>query len=368
MSNKISGIWKRICQLQIEVFPSLENTKEPLLDKHLQLIRMLEIARVEEFIVDQAGGRGRPKTERMPILRAFLAKATFNLTTTRELIDRLKIDPMLRRICGWERRDQIPKEWTFSRTFAEISKTNLLDRIHQSLVVLYGADRIVGHISRDSTAIEAREKPVNKKVPTVAPKPKRKRGRPRKGETRPRKELTRLEKQQNMKLEKMLADLPIECDRGTKQNSQGYKVSWNGYKLHLDVADGQIPISCVLTSASLHDSQVAIPLASITNQRVTNLYDLMDAAYDSQIIKNHSQDLGHVPIIDSNPRAGKKIPFDPAKEVRYRERTSVERVYGRLKDEYGGRMVRVRGSLKVMAHLLFGIIPLTVDQLLRLVE
>jgi len=39
-----------------------------------------------------------------------------------------------------------------------------------------------------------------------------------------------------------------------------------------------------------------------------------------------------------------------------------------LKDEYGGRMVRVRGSLKVMAHLLFGIIPLTVDQLLRLVE
>ena len=30
--------------------------------------------------------------------------------------------------------------------------------------------------------------------------------------------------------------------------------TWIGYKLHIDVADGQIPISCILTSASLHDS------------------------------------------------------------------------------------------------------------------
>ena len=39
------------------------------------------------------------------------------------------------------------------------------------------------------------------------------------------------------------------------------KESWIGYKLHLDVADGDIPISGLLTSASLHDSQAAIPLA-----------------------------------------------------------------------------------------------------------
>ena len=45
--------------------------------------------------------------------------------------------------------------------------------------------------------------------------------------------------------------------------------------MHLDVADGQIPISAVLTSASVHDSQVAIPLATMTAQRVTSLYDVM---------------------------------------------------------------------------------------------
>jgi hypothetical protein len=46
----------------------------------------------------------------------------------------------------------------------------------------------------------------------------------------------------------------------------------------------------------------------------------------------------------------------------------VERVYGRLKDEFGGRMIRVRGPKKVMAHLMFGLLALTADQLLRLVS
>ena len=38
----------------------------------------------------------------------------------------------------------------------------------------------------------------------------------------------------------------------------------------IDVADGQIPISCLLTSASLHDSQAAIPLATLSAERTTN--------------------------------------------------------------------------------------------------
>ena len=58
----------------------------------------------------------------------------------------------------------------------------------------------------------------------------------------------------------------------------------------------------LLTSASVHDSQVAIPLATMTAARVTNCYDLMDAAYDAAEIRAHSELLGHVPIIDVNPR------------------------------------------------------------------
>ena len=57
-----------------------------------------------------------------------------------------------------------------------------------------------------------------------------------------------------------------------------------------------------MTSASTHDSQVAIPLGTLTAGRVENLYDLMDAAYDSIEIWAHSILLGHKPIIDVNPR------------------------------------------------------------------
>ena len=105
-----------------------------------------------------------------------------------------------------------------------------------------------------------------------------------------------------MNLADMKADLPSVCNVGTKRNSKGYKTTWIGYKLHIDASDGGIPISCLLTSASLHDSQVAIPLAEMTSRRVTNCYDLMDAAYESPLIKQHSESLGHVPIIDENPR------------------------------------------------------------------
>ena len=76
----------------------------------------------------------------------------------------------------------------------------------------------------------------------------------------------------------MLADLPRACDVGAKRNAKGHTTSWIGYKLHVDTADGGIPISCIMTSASTHDSQVAIPLGTLTAGRVENLYDLMDAA------------------------------------------------------------------------------------------
>ena len=105
-----------------------------------------------------------------------------------------------------------------------------------------------------------------------------------------------------MTLPQMLEDLPKSCDIGMKKNAKGLVEKWIGYKLHIDTADGGIPISCVLTSASTHDSQVAIPLGTLTAGRVENLYDLMDSAYDSIEIWAHSISLGHKPIIDVNPR------------------------------------------------------------------
>jgi len=64
------------------------------------------------------------------------------------------------------------------------------------------------------------------------------------------------------------------------------------------------------------------------------------------------------------------VPGKPQRELswaeknRYRERTLVERVNTRMKDEFGARVVRVRGASKVMAYLMVGILALTVDRLL----
>jgi transposase len=377
--ERISGYWLKI---QGSLFPFVEEELGELTEKARKLIVTLDLIRIERFVVLSHSLRGRPMEERAPVARAFVAKAIYNMTTTRALLDRLECDERLRRICGWEKKDDIPSESTFSRAFAEFSETQLPTHVHEALIGNNLSEDIVGHISRDSTEIEVREKPEKKVKPESEREyPKRKRGRPRKGQEQV-KEPTRLERQQTVTtVDEMLDDLPNKCDVGTKKNSKGYKETWIGYKLHIDVADGQIPVSCILTSASVHDSQVSLPLAAMTNQRVTNLYDLMDSAYDAPVIREYSKSLGHIPIIDINTRRNTELKeelraetrrfellhFERPENRRYRERTSVERVYGRLKDEFGGRMIRVRGYAKVMTHLMFGMLALTADQLLRLV-
>jgi len=353
--------------LQNQLFPALQEELGPLSDLQQQFVRALALLGLDGF-VSVRHGRGRPPHDRASIARAFLAKAVFNLPHTRALLDRLRADIVLRRLCGWESVTQIPDESVFSRAFAEFAKTELPQRVHAALVQRTQSERLIGHIVRDSTAIEAREKP-RLKAAATAPAPRRSHHKTKKPKSP--EQMTRLERQRSgtMDLDQMLADLPRACDVGCKTNSKGSKYFWIGYKLHLDVADGQIPISGVLTSASLNDTQVAVPLALLTAQRVTSLYDLMDMGYDSEQIREHSVQLGHVPIIPRQKRGSQPQPvMNPHQQVRFRERTVVERVYARLKDEFGGQFVRVRGCAKVMAHLMFGILALTADQILRWVH
>ena len=373
LHETLSGYWQTI---QCRLFPWLEEDFGPLGERHKQFVTVLELVRVEMFVRHWYGVPGCPRKDRAALARAFMAKAVFNIPLTNMLIERLGVDKTLRRLCGWERPGAVPSEATFSRAFAEFAKSALPNRLHEVLIARTHENRLVGHISRDSTAIKAREKPLKIATPE---KKKRKRGRPRKGEESP-KERRRLERQPGMSLPAMLADLPRHCAVGTKRDAKGYKTSWIGYKLHLDVADGGIPISCLLTSASLHDSQAAIPLATITAARTRSLYDLMDSAYDAPEIRGHSRSLGHVPIIDVNPRSKpdlkqeladearrrKRAGYRLAEDVRYNERSTVERANGRLKDDFGGKFVRVRGHDKIMCHLMFGVLALTVEQLMRL--
>ena len=395
--------------MQSALFPVLEEQVGELSESARRLVATLELIPLTRFIPASRGWMGRPSKDRDAIARAFVAKAVYGFTHTRQLLEALQRDAQLRQICGWKTARQVPHESTFSRAFAEFAQMELPQFVHEALIRETQKDRLIGHIARDSTAIEARErfpKTAAQKAPSPppaallpaplptapqaaaaepAPAP-RKSGAPR-GRRGPHKrwkggkpraalpEGTRLQRQRSMNLPEMLQDLPRNCDIGCKKNSQGNPQYWRGYKLHLDVADGQIPVSAVLTSASVHDSQVAIPLMTMSSQRVTYCYDLMDSAYDAQHITEQSRSMGHVSIVDPPQRGGRSksilLPntqrqFSWAEAERYKERTMVERVNGRLKDEFGGRHIYVRGAQKIFAHLMFGVLALTADQLLRL--
>src|SRR5690349_1044103 len=371
---------KRYCGAWINsrpsLFPWLEEELDPLTTKLERLVIILDTLGLEAFVAPPPGGRGRVPEDRPEIARAVVAKTVLNLPTTAALIERLHVDRSLRRICGWERRAQVPSEATFSRAFAAFAEQRLPERVHEQLVCAGLRDHILGHVARDATEIEAREKP--QRHPPETPEPQL--ARPRKDKGHDPKPPTRLERQRQQTLEAMLAELPTACDVGTKRNSKGFSETWIGYKLHLDVSDAMVPIAAVLTAASTHDSQAAIPLMRLSQQRVVWLYDVMDSAYDAEIIVTDCLAAGRVPVIDFNTRRDTALKMELAAErarrrlvnipdpddEHYKARTTAERANGRLKDEFGGRHLRVRGPVKAFCHLMFGVAVLAADSLLRL--
>ena len=286
---------------------------------------------------------GRPQHDRKLLFHAFLAKTNFSYPTTFLLIEALKAHPFLRYLCGWLNKKDIPSSSTFSRAFNEFSKSKLAEKVHEAIVLEHVTPKIVGHISYDATAIPVSEKTNNNYTQS---------------------KIKRLHVQPLKSMDENISDLPILCNVGTKKNSQGNKNKWIGYKLHLGVIDGDIPISAILTSASLHDSQAIIPLMQMSYKRVTSFYDLMDKGYTAKSIREYSKEQGRIPLIPA--RKGNKTgpKFDNAQKCRYKQRSSVERVNSLLKERYRGRWIKVKSHAKVMTHLMFGILCLTVSSLM----
>ena len=349
----LGSLWNSI---QSWLFPMLEDELGELDEQHREFVAVCEFCDPQSHMDAYRWlGNGCPPNSRLAMCKAFIAKAVWDFPTTRDLIDAVRHRPTLRRLCGWEMLAKVPSESTFSRAFTAFAEDQLPQRIQEAMIQARYGEKIAGHISRGGTAIHGRERAA-KKTPKTTTQPGQ--------EEVP----TRLQYQLQRSLDENLADLPQDCDWGTKKNSKGKKQTWRGYKLHLDAIDGDIPISWLVTSASVHDSQAAIPLAQMSAARVTSLYDLADAAYDAKEIRQMSERLGHVAIIDHNPRRGEKRQFTPSEAVRYRQRSSAERVNSHLHDNHGGRHVRVRGGAKVAAHLSFGLLVIAAEQLLKLLS
>ena len=381
----LSKMWLKVLNFEQSLFPQLQDTFGPLSSKEEKLMKILDFAEIEQFV--HTVQITNPPKDREEMARAFVAKSVYNFQTTRALIERLKIDKTLRMLCGWRYHTHIPSESKFSRVFDEFSQQRIANKAQDMFIEKYLSEVVFFYGSTDSTAIELREKPAKKeKIKKEEKQKKRKRGRPKKGEAVPPKEPTILQQQEKMNTaEEMLSLISTQCDVGIKQNAKGNRYKWIGGKLHMTVVDGDIPVTAIYSSASVHDSSLALPMISKSSSKVNYLYDLQDAAYDSAVIKAFSIKHNHRPIIDTNPKNSKVLKerialaksekailqslnlYNDSDELHYHQRSSVERVNAYLKDNYGCDKIYYRGATKVASVLAFGVLSVCIHQSLKLV-
>ena len=369
---KLSALWSN---LNIQFFPFVEEAIPDLEDWQKEFMACCAvIIGDDDFRQYQWCGNGRPPHSRLSIFKAFILKHYLNLGTTKELSRLLRSSTSVCRICGWNFPSEVPDDATFCRAFKQFSNDHIAEAIHRQRGKEYLGDKVIFNVSHDSSKIEAREKGLSK----ADKDRKRKTAKEAKANIPPKSDSkSRIDRQRPRTAQVNFAELPKDCDWGCKMNSKGKCEQWKGYKLHLSVAQGDIPLLAFVSSASLHDSQAIVPMMQQTSQTYTYLYDLADAGYDAQGIRLASEELGHRPIIDENPRRGAPkvedtgiafVHMSTPEQTRYRNRTAVERVFGHLHDAHGGRTVRVRGHEKVMLHLMFGILVIFAEQLLALVK
>ena len=341
--DRISPFWSRVNGSLFPALEEADVEMTSKLYKFVALLEFLQIELFVPLPSSYQVG-AKPHDRRC-LARAFVAKAFYNAPDTKSFRDRLLHDADLRKVIGWACRGDVPSESTFSRAFAWFADLGLTNGVLEAQIKVWLGDTIIRDVSTDATAIEAREKPLTRAKPktdtalvetsslesdvcaaetvpmpltdsvreppadaslidtvisdvapvTIAPW----------GATKPEKtttskksakkaakhkalaklytptEMTRLERQLDQVPEMALFALSTACDVGCKTNSTGNKDYWIGYKCHVRVAEGNLPLFAVTTSASVHDSQVTIPMMKITDRSITSLYELEDRGYDA---------------------------------------------------------------------------------------
>ena len=272
-NDPLDAMKARWNHIQGTLFPWLREEVDPMTEALGRLVTTLDVIGLEAFVAEPPRGPGRPPADRRALARAFVAKAMLGVPTTNALIERLDVDKSLRRILGWERRAQVPSEATFSRAFAEFAQGDLPDKMHAALIERSLGGRIVGVIARDATEIEARERPAKKETNDKEDDPPPPDGAGRRASADARARTSNGQNPSRRGSNGRPRRTSIRCSpicppramsaprrtaRATRKPGSATNCMWMS-------PAAEIPVSCVLTSASVHDSQVAIPLMTIAS-------------------------------------------------------------------------------------------------------
>ncbi|MDI9455189.1 MAG: transposase [Spirochaetota bacterium] len=314
--------------------------RELLLLSYLQIIRGLLTAK-EYSLLAQRNRFGRTGYSLVSILSILILKLLYQQMTMKQTLQLLKENENLRMIVEI---DTVPSEATMSRLSRQVEKIVNPNMLHERIMELYQEEtgRIIGHLSIDSTVIEAREKPIRGKRATGQQKKLKKRGRKKKGsaeeaeyQARKAKEELQLAQYMAESPEISLSALEKRCSLTAKQNSKGQRQWFIGYKAHMACDDFGVPVAFTVTGACVHDTQAAIPLMKLTQKHFDFLYALMDKGYVSADIEAYVQMIGRRAIIAQRTYRGRPPPqMDSPTALRYEARTIIERTNGELKDGY----------------------------------
>ena len=241
------------------------------------ILTQINVSPLVTALSKQSHLRG-PKGYRVaPMIYALIAKQILRISTTSELVRQLKENPVLRYNCGFEVLSKVPSEATFSRFVDKLSESDALLKLFTDLVVQAKELGIVdgSHISIDSTKVDAFE----------ASKPK-----------------------------KDIVDDGTNPNWGMKRDTHGNNIRWFGWKLHiLSDSHSELPLSVMVTSASVHDGTIAVTLIEAFLKQYRRAfspsYYAMDSGYDYKSVYDAIiNQFEAIPIIAYNQRGSRTAP------------------------------------------------------------
>jgi len=257
----------------------------------------------------------------------FVAYYLLDRPSVSDLIRLLNDNPYIAKACGIESPEDIPSQPTFSRFFTKLSKRHIRGQVnrvfHRLTQKLYSTFPDFGKsVAMDATDIKAWSNGGHLK--------------------------------------------PTDKDAGwvIKTDTNGRGKFTFGYKVSL-LADTtyELPLAFHIMSGNRHETKAASPLLSQArwiNSKFHPKYVIADGGYCSEAIRHliHRQ-FRAIPIIKTNAghkKAVRTYPEDAEWQDIYDRRTTIERVFSRLKANRKLNSVRVRGIYKVRVHCLLSLI------------
>jgi transposase len=302
---------------------NVEFVKSPPVVKQLNAI--FRSIPVDTLLATLKAPTGRPGYTVKVLWRTYIAMVVLGLPTFASLIRALQNSPMIAVACGITNYEGIPTKFAYSRFMRKLSQPRhvvMVKNIMRSLTrSLYETLPDFGKsVAIDSTDLKAwsngAKKPVSDPHATWA----------------------------------------------VKLDTSGKKKFYFGYKLHL-LADTQyeLPIAANVTTGSASDVRIAsrvLQQARFTYGKFHPTYIIADAGYSSDKLRGLiRRQYRAEPIIKVNP-THKKALFTETEEWKaiYNRRSSIERLFGRLKGYRRLNNVTVRRIQKVTVHCFLSLI------------